>query len=811
MNLSNNIYVKNRLRTITFLFFFLFSFSFFAQKINVQNKASKKGISEVFVYNKNQSITAVSDSSGVVDISNFSKRDTLIFTHQGYTTFMIPKLNIGNVIYLKEQTINIPQFEIIAEQEKDKALEVTSKIDHIDAKTVHFNNPQTSADMLELSGGVYIQKSQMGGGSPIIRGFEANRVLLVIDGVRLNNAIYRSGHLQNAITIDNAIIEKTSIIYGSNSVIYGSDAIGGVVHYETKMPKFKKKNDTINNNSANAYARYATSNQEKTVHFDFNLGAKKIAAITSVTFSDFEDLTIGNVTNSDYPGFGIIKDYAGRINGKDTMIRKDDFTKQIGTGYNQTDILEKISFKISNNFLLTLNTQYSTSSDVPRYDQLTDFQANGDLKWAEWNYGPQNRFLGSLSAKIKTENKWFSKVEILAHYQKIDEDRITRKFGTDIRTTREEDVNVYGINVDFIKDNHNKSQWYYGVEAIHNDVKSTAFFENIVTSEQFVASTRYPDDGSTLSSTGAYVTFKNNFVKKATYSLGARYSYSILAASFSDTTFIKLPFSEINNNNGALTGNAGFVFHPNKKWNIQLAVSTAYRNPNVDDVGKVFAKNDFVMVPNDQLKSEYAYNGELGITRSFGNEDLIVNVVGFYTILQDAIVRDFYTLNGVDSLVYDGDLLRIQTNVNANEAVVYGTSFNLQAKLSKEFSVKTTFNYTVGTNTTLDVPLAHIPPFYGRTDLIVHSDPLTLAVYAKYQGWKWISDYSPFGEDNENKATLKGTPAWQTFNIRAEMKLSKSFSIQAALENMLNVHYRPFASGVSGSGRNFIFTFRADI
>jgi len=811
MLIDKTIYLSKKLKTLSFLFIFLSSSIGFSQKIKVQNKKNKTPIEGVFVYNNNQSVTAISDSSGILDISNFSKRDTLVFTHQGFATFMIPKLNIGNYISLTEQAVTIPTIEIVAEQEKNKALEITSKIDKIDAKTVQFNNPQTAADMLELSGGVYIQKSQMGGGSPIIRGFEANRVLLVIDGVRLNNAIYRSGHLQNAITIDNAIIEKTSIIYGSNSVIYGSDAIGGVVHYETKMPKFKNDNDTINNNGTNAYARYATANQEKTIHFDFNIGGKKIAAITSVTFSDFEDLRMGEVINSDYPEFGIEKHFADRINNTDTVIRKNDFLKQVGTGYSQTDLLEKISYKVSENLLFTLNTQYSTSSNVPRYDKLTDLKNNGNLRFSEWHYGPQNRFLGALSAKIKAKNKWFSKVEILAHYQKIDEDRITRTFGNDTRTTRQEDVNVYGINIDFIKGNNHKSQWYYGFEVIHNNVKSSAFSENIITSEKSIAATRYPDNGGNLTSTAAYITFKNNFTEKATYSLGARYSFTSLLASFADTTFIRLPFSEINNNNGALTGNAGVVFHPNKKWNFQVAISSAFRSPNVDDVGKVFAKNDYVLIPNNQLTPEYAYNGEIGITRSFGNEDLTINIVGFYTFLQNAIVRDFFTLKGNDSMFYDGELLRIQTNINANEAIVYGTSFNLKAKLSKEFSIKSSFNYTVGRNTTLDVPLAHIPPFYGRTDLIIHSAPLTLAVYAKYQGWKWISEYSPFGEDNEDKATIKGTPAWQTFNIRAEMQIGKFFSVQAALENMLDVHYRPFASGISGAGRNFIFTLRANI
>ena len=92
----------------------------------------------------------------------------------------------------------------------------------------------TTADLLEKKGGVSVQRSQLGGGSPNIRGFEANRVLLMIDGVRLNNAIYRSGHLQNIITVDEFILNDIEIVFGPSSVLYGSDAIGGTVHMKTK-------------------------------------------------------------------------------------------------------------------------------------------------------------------------------------------------------------------------------------------------------------------------------------------------------------------------------------------------------------------------------------------------------------------------------------------------------------------------------------------------------------------------------------------------------------------------------------------------
>ncbi|MCO6501039.1 MAG: TonB-dependent receptor [Vicingus serpentipes] len=784
------------------------SLSSFAQKIKVLNQETKQPLSEVFIYNKSQSITAISDSSGFVNIAAFAKKDTLIFSHPAYKTFLIPYINVGNVVYLKENPIVLESFSVTASQVREEALEITSKIERIDATAVRLSNPPTSADMLELASGVYIQKSQMGGGSPIIRGFEANRVLLVVDGVRLNNAIYRSGHLQNAITIDNAVLERTDVIYGSNSVIYGSDAIGGVVNFVTKTPEFAAENDTVNNYEVNSYYRYASVNNERTAHLDFNLGYKKVASITSITFSYFDDLHMGKVKSSKYPEFGIVRHYPDVINGVDTMVRKSDLTLQEGTAYNQTDFLEKLKFKLSDNFFLTLNTQYSTSSDVPRYDQLSEY--NGDkLKWAEWYYGPQNRLLTSLSAQMIKENKWFTEAEIIVSYQKIDEDRITRRFESNDRITREEDVNVYAINADFHKKNSNLSEWFYGVETIYNDVQSNAFNENILTLTKSSASTRYPDGGSSLSSAGVYLSYKHQFSEKATYSLGTRYSYSILDAAFFDTTFIQLPFSDIRLNNGALIGNAGLVYHPNDKWRIHIGLSSSYRSPNVDDVGKVFAKDDYVMIPNDQLKSEMAYNAELGITRSYFDNKLKLNVIGYYTILKNAVTRDFFQLNGVDSLMYEGELLQIQANVNSDEALVYGVSANLLLQVTKELTLKSAINYTVGENTVSEAPLAHIPPLYGRTDLIINSAPLILTLYTKYQGWKKIADYSLFGEDNENKATIDGTPPWWTANISAAMKIKKSFMVQAAFENMLDVHYRPFASGVSAPGRNLVVTLRA--
>ena len=154
-----------------------------------------------------------------------------------------------------------------------KLNEVPNKIVRVNLDLAKIQSPQTSADLLSQTGTVFVQKSQLGGGSPMIRGFATNRVLLVADGVRMNNAIYRSGNLQNVIQIDPLSLENAEIIFGPGSLIYGSDAIGGVMDFRTLQPKLSNSDNVLV--SGSALARYSTANQEKTGHIDFNIGLRK--------------------------------------------------------------------------------------------------------------------------------------------------------------------------------------------------------------------------------------------------------------------------------------------------------------------------------------------------------------------------------------------------------------------------------------------------------------------------------------------------------------------------------------------------------
>jgi len=706
----------------------------------------------------------------------------------------------SQTIQLSERSILMDEFVISAYKKKEKKEELPFMIDVLEPEMISQSSYQTAADILLETGNVFIQKSQGGGGSPILRGFEANKILLVIDGVRMNNAIYRSGHLQNSITIDNNILERVEVLFGPSSIMYGSDALGGVIHYYTRSPEFSAFR-------LNTYVQHSTANNGEAIHVDVNIGKKKVANLLSISAHYFGDIRAGKNRKDSYGDWGLTEHYVIQRSGIDSTAENPHPDTQINTFYQQLDILNKFRFKPSENLELVLNTQYSTSSDIHRYDQLNDYNGN-DLKYAEWYYGPQNRFLGSLVAKYSKKNRLFSEMTAVMAFQKIDEDRISRKFRNDERMHQEEDVYVYQVNLDFYKLFRPDHRFHYGLDYNHNDVLSDAYYINIRNNDRSSAQTRYPGDGSHSNSFSGYGNYKWNIGTKIILNGGLRYSYQFMNSSFSDPW---LTFNEVKINNGALTGSASLVYHPSETWQLNAIASTGFRNPNVDDYGKVRAKDQYVMVPNDGVKSEYTYNLELGISKRIPGW-FKLNAVAYNTWLTNAIVRQEFSLNGSDSLEYDGVLYAIVANTNSDRAIIRGVAFTLSSDVQTALSFRSTLNLTQGMDISNDVPLAHIPPVYGRSSFSYNHKKFRGTLGVVYSGWKKPAQMSLTGEDNEEEG-LNGQefPSYTIINIGSGYQLTSQLRIQFLLENILDTFYKPFASGIAGPGRNFIFTLRVTI
>ena len=788
------------------------------QGVKIVNKGTDFPVEGVTIYNKAKTIYTVSDSDGYFDPDLFPDNDTIYIRHIVFKTMVLSKKQLEemkNVIFLIPNVFLMEELDVNANMRVHPD-ELPYKVDMIYPDEIKVSSAQTSAEILQLTGNVVIQKSQGGGGSPILRGYEANKILLVVDGVRMNNAIYRNGHLQNSITLGQSLLEKVELVFGPSSIAYGSDALGGVIHYHTKKPPLSLEEEF--KYTLNAGLQYATANDATTGHVDFTFGKKNFSSLTGFQYSNFGNIKIGKsrAFTSNDPNFGYTDFYVGQdAFGQDVMIQNPNPELQLNTAYNQYDLLQKFLIVPGENLDVNLNFQYSTSSNIPRYDQLTEFDGN-ELEFAEWFYGPQKRLLASASLFYKYDNRYFTNLKSTFAYQNIHEDRINRKFQVDDRLIQNEKVNVLSANFDFLK-LIGINSLSYGFEFTRNGVTSDAHYENIFTKLKSIAQTRYPDGGSTTKSTSAYMNYKWIIRDQYILTTGFRLSYYRLYSEFlNNPLLVQLPFNEIEINKAAPTGIISFEMYPATEWKIRSVLSTGFRSPNVDDSGKIRVKSDLVTVPNDQLKPEYVYNAELGVQYQF-EENISFDISGYYNLLTNAIVRTDFQLNGQDSLFYDGDMYKIITNANAAKAVVSGLSIGVDINYSfsedkkKELFIRSTFNYNKGRNITEDVPLGHISPVFGIVKFNFVLDKLSYEFLFRYQGLKKLEDMSPYGEDNGHKGTTEGFPGWNTLNAKVVYDFKENLTFQFSIENIFNQMYRPFASGVSEAGRNFIFSLKYSI
>lgn len=710
-------------------------------------------------------------------------------------------------------TVMLDELVISANKIPEMKSKLAQQVFTLSAAQIININAQTSADLISSTGTVAIQKSQQGGGSPQLRGFEASRVLLVVDGVRMNNLIYRAGHLQNIITVDNSMLERAEILFGPSSTVYGSDALGGVIHFKTK--EVQLSDDSVHF-KANAFIRYSSVNEEKTGHVGFNIGGSRFGGVTSFTYSDFNDLKMGKRTNASYgEPFGLRTYYVERLpdNSGDALVTNSDPYVQKFSGYSQYDIMQKFLFKQSGAISHSVNFQYSTSSNIPRYDRLTDQDAATGLRNAEWYYGPQDRFMTVYQLSLQDLSKAFDDARLTISYQAIEESRYDRRFNRPNKRNQVENIEVWGATLDLSRSwpNH---QLRYGFDGQFNTVKSTAFNLNATTGERSPAGTRYPDGNNSLNHYAIYATHTYDFNTKLVLNEGLRIGLSKLNATFNDKTFFPFPFDRVDQKNTYASGNLGLIYRPFTRWKLSTITSTGYRVPNIDDLAKIFDTNagTSLIVPNPDVKPEKTLNVDFGITR-YLTPAMRWEVTGYHTWFFDAIVLDRFTFNGQPVVDYDGIPTRVYANQNKRRAYIRGLSTVLQGDLSASISATATFNYTYGRIKAdpADAPLGHIPPAFGRVGFRYHKNSLDAEAFVNYNGWKRLKNYFRNGEDNEVYATPEGMPSWYTVNLKGTYNVNKYLTLQAGVDNLLDLQYRTFSSGISAPGRNFTFTIRGQL
>lgn len=704
------------------------------------------------------------------------------------------------------ETVELNGVTVYANKFAERSGRIAQTVKSIRDKNTLNMQPNTG-DILMNTGTLFVQKSQQGGSSPVIRGFEASRVLLTVDGIRMNNAVYRAGHLQNIITIDNMILDRMEVLYGPSSTLYGSDALGGVVSMFTRNPKLSENGQTTVSGSSTL--RYASATDEKRGNIILNIGGTKWASLTSVTFGSFGDMVQGKKRNSRYPNFGLKPFIVQRNGNTDIAVPNPDPNKQIASGYDQIDVLQKFLYKASDKIEHMFNFQFSNTSDLPRYDRLSEGTLTAPV-YAEWYYGPQMRNLVSYHFNAVKLNGFFQDLKLSASFQDIEESRITRRFNNNNKDYRWERINVFGFNFD-AKHYRGKHELHVGAESYTNFVRSTAERRNIVSGALSRITTRYADGPTKMSSNAVYAQHTYKINDEWTLNDGIRFNLVQLNARFADTTLMHFPFNRATQNNVAVTGNIGLVYATKDNFRMALVFSSGFRAPNVDDLSKVFdTRTGIVVVPNTSIKPEYTYNGELSIAKQ--TKAYTLGASFFYTIFRNALVLDKYRFNGQDSIFYSGVKSAVFANQNKASAFVTGFSLNGAVTIAKGTSLEAVVTYTYGRYTDqnkVKIPLDHIPPVYGKMGIKTQQNRWNAEFYALFNGWKKLKNYNPNGEDNLQYATADGMPSWLTLNLRTGFSFSKQLEAVLVLENITDRNYRYFASGISAPGRNIAISLKA--
>jgi hemoglobin/transferrin/lactoferrin receptor protein len=798
------------LRNLSLLFLFsLISTLVLGQEISVRDAEFQRPLPGVLIYSADPGLTATTNSSGKADLSAFAGKKNLMIQLLGYQSLVISweeLLQKDFILYLQPSPITLDIAVISASRWNQNSQEVAGKVRYLDRQQLLLRNPANAADWLGSSGEVFIQKSQMGGGSPMIRGFSANRLLYAVDGVRMNTAIFRSGNLQNVISIDPFALKNTEVLFGPGSVMYGSDAIGGVMVFETLTPDLDQQKI-----KGTVLTRLSSASGEKTVHASVAYGKEKWSFLTSATHFDFGDLNMGKVGGQDSY---LRTEYAWRENGMDVQKANPNPYRQIGSGYSQVNLMQKVNWEANEKSKFEFGFHFSSTSDIPRYDRLIE-KREGRLRFSRWDYGPQKWMMNNIRWNFRYSTKWFDQIKVIGAYQLFEESRIDRRIGDPLEYNRLEKVHAYSLNADFLKNFKADNFLSYGIEGVINTVASSGFSKNISTLEKAPASARYPN--SSWSSLAAYASYHDQLSEKWKFQTALRYNLNGIRADFSSNReFFPLPFSTSKDQFHSVTGNLGVIFQPEPSFSIAPLISTGFRAPNVDDIGKIFdSEPGAVLVPNPNLRPEYAYNAEINLNKHIQNW-IKIDFTGFYTLLDQALVRRPFTLNGQSEIVYDGELSQVLAIQNGAFAEIVGFQAGFEIAIHKRLLWSSKYNWQKGREELEDQstsPSRHAAPAFGLTRLTYLGQKLKLDLSTQYSA-EMTFEKMPLEEIG--KPAIYATdangnpyaPGWLVFHLNSTYQLNPMLQISAAVENITDQQYRSYSSGIVAPGRNFSFTLK---
>ncbi len=648
-------------------------------------------------------------------------------------------------LYLQPTSISLNNtFAVTARRVETSDFVSPEAITLINSRDLYEESPRTVPEALDGQAGVYVQQTNLGGGSPFIRGLTGNQNLLMIDGIRFNNATYRYGPNQYLSTIDPYLVQQLEVVRGAGSVLYGSDAMGGVVNVITRDPEFSSYGWKT---GAGLYGKWMSDEMQKSGRGEISISNKTMAFMGGFTYNDFGDIVGGDTTG-----------------------------KQTPTGYTGYAADAKLRLRLTERNELQLAYQYDRQDDVPRYDKLIS-------GYARYHFDPQIRQLGYLRFKSTSDNKWLRQITLTGSLNQSDETRILQKENSEKVTNEHDLVNTWGAVAEV--NSVPAPGWHFqsGIEFYYDKINSDKTERE---GSNINALRGYYPDGATSASFALYTTHTLD-VRSFSFILGGRFNAYHIQADDPE-------FGDVDVSPAALVGSASAVYHAGSHYNLIASLYSAFRAPNLNDLSSFGTFNYGVEVPNPDLKPERSLNTEVGVKTRY--ERFSGSLFLYNNRLSNLIERTEARYDGQDSL--NGE--KVYRKENFAKAFIRGIEAEAQYELVTWLSLYGNVSYTYGQNESLDEPMRRIPPLNGRLGIrYAHPEGFWVRL-------EWLSaakqDRLASGDISDSRIPEGGTPGWNVLNLRAGYTW-KWLNISSGLNNIFNEDYRTHGSGINGYGRSF--------
>ena len=656
---------------------------------------------------------------------------------------------MASVPVIAQDDVGIDEIQVTATRRPTATENVSAALTVVSSEKI--KNSKLATDGLMFEPGIFLQQTTPGQGAAIIRGLKGSEVLHLVDGFRLNNAIFRNAPTQYLALVAPGGVERIEVVRGAPASLYGSDAVGGVVQVLSRVPSFDAPGSR-----GSAYLAYDTADLGKIIRGSLETGNERLAGLISGEYLDTGNRRIGG----------------GQRVGPSAYESKG------------ARIAVSATPDESNSWLFDL--QFVRQPATPRVDELVPGFGQTEPSSEEFLFSPNDRLFAHVRHS-RNDWLWSADWSFDAGWQQIVDDRVTRNFGSQVRRHEENSSDLFGLTVSAAKDS-NRGSWIVGLDYYHDKVDSRRVEEDIVSGQAQSVPSRFPD-GSTVDHVAIYGNVLHRLRNRHSLSGGLRFSsiHTDLPTSSSDQDDI--------------SADIGWIFDATDRTQLVANVGYGFRAPNVFDLGTLGERpgNRF-NIPNPGLDSERITQFDIGLRHHGEHWNVELTVFALhYTDRIASVLTGAITMDGRD----------VVRNQNVSSADIRGVEGFLHATLSPSSTAYLIVNYLHGEQTETDGtenPADRIPPFNGRlTFQYQANDALQIEPYILFAG---SQDRLSPRDVQDVRINPAGTPGWVTANIAATWQLDEHWRATARLENILDKRYRLHGSGIDATGRNLLLNLR---